>query len=67
LLEGRVFNSMKASNRRREEEATGKSRGSSAVEGFFDDGDDDGDCEVEVNLGFESGREFLADVFVYGN
>jgi hypothetical protein len=64
LLEDRVFNGMKASNWRREEEATGKSIGTSAVEVFFDDGNDDGDCEVQVMLGFESGRQFLAEVYL---
>ncbi|KFZ01727.1 hypothetical protein V501_09832 [Pseudogymnoascus sp. VKM F-4519 (FW-2642)] len=58
-----LFEAMKASNWRKEEEKAGMSIGTSAVDVSFPDSDDGTDCKVVVMLGFEAGVDMFAKIY----
>ncbi|ELR03975.1 hypothetical protein VC83_00659 [Pseudogymnoascus destructans] len=63
ILGAYLFEAMKASNWRKEEETAGMSIGTSAVDVSFPDGDDGTDCKVVVMLGFGAGVDMFAKIY----
>lgn len=63
ILGAYLFEAMKASNWRKEEEKAGMSIGTSAVDVSFPDGDDGTDCKVVVMLGFGAGVDMFAKIY----
>lgn len=63
LLGGYLFEAMKASNWRKEEERTKLPGCTGAVNVSLPNADDDSDCKVEVMLSFEAGQFMWAELF----
>lgn len=63
ILGAYLFDAMKASNWRKEEEKAGMSIGTSAVDVSFPDGDDGTDCKLDVMLGFGAGIDVFAKIY----
>jgi hypothetical protein len=63
ILGAYLFEAMKASIWRKEEEKAGMAIGTSAVDVSFPDRDDGTDCKVVVMLGFGAGVDVFAKIY----
>ena len=63
MLSDYLFEAMKASNWRQEEERKGMSECACAVDVSFPNADDSSDCKVEVMLNFMMGIRVFADIY----
>lgn len=63
MLGDYLFEAMEASNRRKEEQKTGMSIGSGAIDVSFPNGDDGSDCKVEVILNFGTGTNVYENIY----